>query len=36
MLMKHQVGKLELPTLDVAGDIVAQAFSWFRSSLNTW
>jgi PIN domain nuclease of toxin-antitoxin system len=26
MLMKHQVGKLELPTLDVAGDIVGQGF----------
>lgn len=26
MLIKHQVGKLDLPTLDVAGDIVAQGF----------
>ncbi len=26
MLIKHQVGKLELPTMDVAGDIVAQGF----------
>lgn len=26
MLIKHQVGKLELPTLDVAGDVVAQGF----------
>ena len=26
MLIKHQVGKLELPTVDVAGDVVAQGF----------
>lgn len=26
MLIKRQVGKLELPTLDVAGDVVAQGF----------
>jgi len=26
MLIKHQVGKLDLPTLDVAGDVVAQGF----------
>jgi PIN domain nuclease of toxin-antitoxin system len=26
MLIKHQAGKLDLPTLDVAGDIVAQGF----------
>lgn len=26
MLIKHQVGKLDLPTMDVAGDIVAQGF----------
>lgn len=26
MLIKHQVGRLELPTLDVAGDIAAQGF----------
>lgn len=26
MLIKHQVGKLDLPTLDVAGDILAQGF----------
>lgn len=26
MLIKHRVGKLDLPTLDVAGDIVAQGF----------
>lgn len=26
MLIKHQVGKLNLPTLDVAGDVVAQGF----------
>ena len=26
MLIKHQVGKLDLPTLDVAGDIAAQGF----------
>lgn len=26
MLIKHQVGKLELPTLDVASDVVAQGF----------
>lgn len=26
MLIKHQVGKLALPTLDVAGDIAAQGF----------
>ncbi len=28
MLIKHQVGKLELPTLDVAGDVLAQGCSW--------
>jgi PIN domain nuclease of toxin-antitoxin system len=27
MLVKHQVGKLELPTLDVATDIEAQGFT---------
>jgi len=26
MLIKHDVGKLDLPTLDVAGDIAAQGF----------
>lgn len=26
MLIKHQVGKLDLPTLDVASDLVAQGF----------
>jgi PIN domain nuclease of toxin-antitoxin system len=26
MLIKHQVGKLDLPTSDVAGDIVGQGF----------
>ncbi|MCX7148853.1 MAG: type II toxin-antitoxin system VapC family toxin [Rhodocyclales bacterium] len=26
MLIKHQVGKLDLPTLDVASDVVAQGF----------
>ncbi len=26
MLIKHQVGKLHLPTLDVAGDVAAQGF----------
>ena len=26
MLIKHQVGTLDLPTLDVAGDVVAQGF----------
>ena len=26
MLLKHQVGKLDLPTLDVAGDVEAQGF----------
>lgn len=26
MLIKHQVGKLDLPTLDVAGDVQAQGF----------
>ncbi len=26
MLIKHQVGKLDLPTLDVAADVVAQGF----------
>ncbi|MDR2837008.1 MAG: type II toxin-antitoxin system VapC family toxin [Azonexus sp.] len=26
MLIKHQIGKLDLPTLDVAGDIAAQGF----------
>lgn len=26
MLIKHQVGKLDLPTLDVAGDVLAQGF----------
>ncbi len=26
MLIKHQVGKLEMPTLDVAADIEAQGF----------
>ena len=26
MLIKHDVGKLDLPTLDVAGDISAQGF----------
>ena len=26
MLIKHQAGRLELPTLDVAGDIAAQGF----------
>ena len=26
MLIKHQVGRLDLPTLDVAGDIAAQGF----------
>mgnify|MGYP001613540203 CR=1 FL=1 len=26
MLIKHQVGKLDLPTFDVAGDVVAQGF----------
>lgn len=26
MLIKHQVGKLDLPTMDVAGDIAAQGF----------
>jgi len=26
MLMKHQIGKLSLPTLDVAGDIERQGF----------
>lgn len=26
LLIKHQVGKLDLPTLDVAGDILAQGF----------
>lgn len=27
MLIKQQIGKLELPTLDVAGDIEAQGFT---------
>jgi PIN domain nuclease of toxin-antitoxin system len=27
MLIKHQVGKLDLPTLDVAGAIAAQGFT---------
>jgi PIN domain nuclease of toxin-antitoxin system len=27
MLIKHQIGKLHLPTLDVAGDIEAQGFA---------
>ena len=27
MLIKQQVGRLDLPTLDVAGDIAAQGFS---------
>ncbi len=27
MLIKQQIGKLDLPTLDVAGDIAAQGFS---------
>lgn len=27
MLIKHQIGKLDLPTIDVAGDIAAQGFS---------
>ncbi|MDD5176589.1 MAG: type II toxin-antitoxin system VapC family toxin [Sterolibacterium sp.] len=27
MLIKHQIGKLDLPTLDVAGDIAAQGFN---------
>ncbi|MDP1634842.1 MAG: type II toxin-antitoxin system VapC family toxin [Gallionellaceae bacterium] len=27
MLIKHQVGKLDLPTLDVASDIAAQGFA---------
>jgi PIN domain nuclease of toxin-antitoxin system len=27
MLIKHQIGKLDLPTLDVAGAIAAQGFS---------
>lgn len=26
MLIKHQIGKLDLPTMDVAGDIAAQGF----------
>jgi len=26
MLIKHQVGKLDLPTLDVASDVLAQGF----------
>jgi PIN domain nuclease of toxin-antitoxin system len=26
MLIKHQIGKLDLPTLDVASDVVAQGF----------
>ncbi len=26
MLIKHQIGKLDLPTMDVAADIVAQGF----------
>lgn len=26
MLIKHQVGKLDLPTIDVAGDIAQQGF----------
>jgi len=26
MLIKHQVGKLDLPTFDVAGDVLAQGF----------
>jgi PIN domain nuclease of toxin-antitoxin system len=26
MLIKHQIGKLDLPTLDVAGEIAAQGF----------
>lgn len=26
MLIKHQVGKFDLPTLDVAGDVLAQGF----------
>lgn len=26
MLIKHQAGKLDLPTLDVAGDVAAQGF----------
>ena len=27
MLIKHQIGKLELPTLDVSGEIEAQGFT---------
>ncbi len=26
MLIKHQIGKLDLPTMDVAGDITSQGF----------